>query len=87
MLVLVVVWDSWKKYIEYMGGLEYTTNEWNYPHSTIGAHSAGAVIRYLHCYIQGGYCRRAQATRNLSYVMAKGYLLRRRHTQYRMAIG
>ena len=62
MLVLVVVWDSWKKYIEYMGGLEYTTNEWNYPHSTIDAYSEGALIRYLHCYIQGGYCRRAQAT-------------------------
>ena len=74
LIMLVLLSNGWgKKYIcEYMGGLEYTTNEWNNPHPTIGAHSEGACIRHLHCYIRSGYCRRAQATRNPSYVMAKG---------------
>ena len=56
--------------MKYMGGLEYTTNECNNPHSTIGAHSEGALVRHLHCYIRGDYCQRAQATQNPSYIMA-----------------
>ena len=31
-------------------------NEWNNPHSTIGAYREGALRRHLHCYTQGGYC-------------------------------
>ena len=61
-----------EKNIKYIGCLECTTDEWNNPHSTISVHNEGALIRHLHCYIRSGYCRRAQATRNPSYVMAKG---------------
>ena len=70
----VIKWVG-KKYVYiegYRGGLEYTTDEWNNPHPKIGAHSEGAFIRHPHCYIRSGYCQRVQATRNPSYVMAKG---------------
>ena len=42
------------------GGLEYTADEWNNPHSTISVNSEGALRHHLHCYIRRGYCRRMQ---------------------------
>ena len=54
----------------YGGGLEFTTDEWNIPHSTIGAGSKGAHRRHPYCYIRSGYCQRTQATSNPSYAMA-----------------
>jgi len=44
----------------YLGGLEYTADEWNNPHSTISVNSEGALRHHLHCYIRRGYCRRVQ---------------------------
>ena len=56
----------------YVGSLdEYTADEWNNPHSTIGVYSEGALRPHPHCCIRDGYCERAQATQNPSYVMAK----------------
>ena len=52
------------------GGLEYTADEWNIPHSTIGVNSKGAHRRHPYCYIRSGYYRRTQATPNPSYAMA-----------------
>ena len=57
-------------YIVYGGGLEYTADEWNIPHSTIGVNSKGAHRRHPYCYIRSGYYRRTQATPNPSYAMA-----------------
>ena len=48
----------------WLGGLEYTADEWNNPHSTIGVHSEGALRPHPHCCIRDGYCKRAQATQN-----------------------
>ena len=52
------------------GGLEYTADEWNIPHSTIGVNSKGAHRRHPYRYIRSGYYRRTQATPNPSYAMA-----------------
>ena len=52
------------------GGLEYTADEWNIPHSIIGANSKGAHRRHPYCYIRSGFCRRTQATASPSYAMA-----------------
>ena len=57
-------------YITNGGGLEYTTDEWNIPHSTIDANSKGVHRRHPYCYIRSGYYRRTQATPNPSYAMA-----------------
>ena len=57
-------------YIAYGGGLEYTADEWNIPHSTIGVNSKGAHRRHPYRYIRSGYYRRTQATPNPSYAMA-----------------
>ena len=54
----------------YGGGLEYTADEWNIPHSTIGVNSKGVHRRHPYCYILCGYCGRTQATPNPSYTMA-----------------
>ena len=56
----------------YLGGLEYTADEWNIPHSTIGVNSKGAHRRHPYCYIRSGYYRRTQATPHPSYAMANG---------------
>jgi hypothetical protein len=57
-------------YIAYGGGLEYTADEWNIPHSIIGTNSKGAHRRHPYCYIRSGYCQRTQATSSPSYAMA-----------------
>ncbi len=55
----------------YLEGLEYTADEWKSHHSKIGLNSSGALRRHPQYYIRSGYCRRAQATQNSSYVIAK----------------
>jgi hypothetical protein len=71
----------------YLGGLEYTANEWKIPHSKIGVNSEGAHrLNFTAIYVAvtvGGYSH----PKPVIHGRRRGYQLHRRQTQYRMKGG
>ena len=72
----------------YLGGLEYTIDEWYVPHSKIDVNSEGAHrlnFNVIYVAVTAGGCSHSKPVSR--HGRRREYQLHRRHTQYRMEGG
>ena len=85
--VYKIIYTFTNSLVVYGGGLEYTADEWNVPHSKIdvsseGAHRLNFTVIYVAVTVGG--CSHSKPVR---HGRRREYQLHRRQTQYRMEGG